>query len=170
MFNALNGLGGGGLLDSKANSDANTALYSTFAVVGFLAGTITNAIGIRWSLSFGGIGYCVYVSSYVCFKYTNNYGYITFAGALLGVCAGILWSAQGAIMMSYPTEAEKGRFISWFWMIFNLGGVIGALVSQFVLCLHSRLLLTRVRSHSVRTSTRPRMAMCPSEPTSVSWS
>ncbi|CAK4031942.1 MFS general substrate transporter [Lecanosticta acicola] len=128
MFNALNGLGGGGLLDSKASSDANTALYSTFAVVGFLAGTITNAIGIRWSLSFGGIGYCVYVSSYICFRYTSNYGYISFAGALLGVCAGVLWSAQGAIMMSYPTEAEKGRFISWFWMIFNLGGVIGALV------------------------------------------
>jgi MFS family permease len=48
---------------------------------------------------------------------------------VLGCCAGILWSAQGAIMMSYPSEKLKGRYISWFWMIFNLGAVIGSLVS-----------------------------------------
>jgi hypothetical protein len=35
----------------------------------------------------------------------------------------------GAIMMSYPPEGSKGRYISWFWMIFNLGAVIGSLVS-----------------------------------------
>ncbi|SMY21387.1 unnamed protein product [Zymoseptoria tritici ST99CH_1A5] len=128
MFNAVNGLGGGGQLDPKPSNDSNTALYSTFTVVGFFAGTITNTIGIRWAMSFGGIGYSVYVSAYLAYNYTQNYAYITFAGALLGVCAGILWSAQGAIMMSYPLESEKGRFISWFWMIFNLGGVIGSLV------------------------------------------
>lgn len=130
MFNALNGLGGGGQLNPDASNDSNTALNSTFAVVGFFAGTIVNAIGIKWALSFGGLGYCVYVSAYLCYNYTQNYGYVVFAGALLGVCAGILWSAQGAIMMSYPAEEEKGRFISWFWMIFNLGGVIGSLVSH----------------------------------------
>jgi len=32
------------------------ALYSTFAVVGFFAGTITNKLGIRTALSFGGLG------------------------------------------------------------------------------------------------------------------
>ncbi|KXT09399.1 hypothetical protein AC579_8489 [Pseudocercospora musae] len=128
MFNALNGLGGGGQLNARASSDSNTALYSTFAVVGFFAGTIVNTIGIRWSLAFGGIGYSVYVSAYLCYNHTQNLGYITFSGALLGVCAGILWAAQGSIMMSYPLEKEKGRFISWFWMIFNMGGVIGSLV------------------------------------------
>jgi MFS family permease len=55
-------------------------------------------------------------------------GFIIFAGALLGACAGLLWTAQGAIMMSYPSEDMKGRYISWFWMIFNLGAVIGGLV------------------------------------------
>jgi len=51
-----------------------------------------------------------------------------FAGTFLGVCAGLLWTAQGAIMMSYPPEKSKGKFISWFWMIFNLGAVIGCLI------------------------------------------
>jgi MFS family permease len=128
MFNALNGLGGGGLVDKSAADKTNTALYSTFAVVGFFAGTFTNKLGIRTALSFGGIGYSIYVSSYLCFKHTHNYGYSIFSGALLGVCAGLLWCAQGAIMMSYPPEESKGKYISWFWMIFNLGAVIGGLV------------------------------------------
>lgn len=139
MFNAVNGLGGGGQLDPKPSNDSNTALYSTFAVVGFFAGTITNKLGIRWTLSLGGLGYSVYISAYLCYNYTQNFGYIIFAGAILGVCAGMLWSAQGVIILSYPTEQEKGRFISWFWMIFNLGGVIGSLVSST----QSRMPLTR---------------------------
>jgi MFS family permease len=130
MFNALNGMGGGGLSDPKASNHANTALYSTFSVVGFFAGTFTNKLGIRTALCFGGIGYSVYIASFLSYNHTANIGFTTFAGALLGVCAGILWCAQGAIMMSYPPEESKGRYISWFWMIFNMGAVIGSLVSQ----------------------------------------
>lgn len=130
MFNALNGLGAAGLHGEHASAaDAsNSALYATFAVVGFFAGTVVNTLGIRIALSFGGLGYCLYVSSYLCYSHTHNFGYIVFAGLMLGSCAGILWSAQGAIMMSYPPEKFKGRFISWFWIIFNSGAVIGSLV------------------------------------------
>ncbi|ORY14817.1 major facilitator superfamily domain-containing protein [Clohesyomyces aquaticus] len=128
MFNALNGMGGGGQLDHSANNKGNMALYSTFSIVGFFAGTFTNKLGIRTALSFGGIGYSVYVASYLCLNHTKNIPFAVFAGALLGVCAGLLWCAQGAIMMSYPPEASKGRYISWFWMIFNLGAVIGSLI------------------------------------------
>lgn len=131
MFNALNGLGGSGQLDAhvEASTASNSALYATFAVVGFFAGTVTNVVGVRTALCFGGLGYCVYVSAFLCFNHTQNLGYVIFSGALLGCCAGVLWSAQGAIMMSYPPERLKGRYISWFWVIFNLGGVIGSLVS-----------------------------------------
>ncbi|KAK0917967.1 hypothetical protein LTS16_022740 [Friedmanniomyces endolithicus] len=127
MFNALGGLGGGGQVTATVNDASNTALYSTFALVGFFAGTITNALGIRIALSFGGIGYCIYTSSYLCFDHTQNFGYSVFAGFFLGICAGVLWCAQGAIMMSYPPEHQKGRYIAVFWGIFNMGGVIGAL-------------------------------------------
>lgn len=95
MFNALNGLGGGGQLNQHAGNASNAALYSTFAVFGFFAGTITNTLGIRASLAFGGIGYSIYVSSYLCYNHTQNFGYIVFAGFFLGICAGILWCAQG---------------------------------------------------------------------------
>ncbi|KAK5170754.1 hypothetical protein LTR04_004078 [Oleoguttula sp. CCFEE 6159] len=128
MFNALGGMGGGGNVDPSAANDSNTALYSTFAVVGFFAGTFTNKLGIKVALSFGGLGYCIYVASFLSFSHNRNFGFSIFAGALLGVCAGLLWTAQGAIMMSYPSEDSKGRYVSWFWMIFNLGAVIGSLI------------------------------------------
>ncbi|KAJ8113588.1 hypothetical protein OPT61_g4314 [Boeremia exigua] len=129
MFNALNGIGGAGQFDATANNAANCATYATFAVVGFFAGTVTNTLGIRKALSFGGVGYCVYVGAQFCFSKTQNLGYVIFSGLLLGSCAGILWSAQGAIMMSYPPEKLKGRYISCFWIIFNLGAVIGSVIS-----------------------------------------
>ncbi|KAL1861897.1 hypothetical protein Plec18167_001316 [Paecilomyces lecythidis] len=128
MFNAVNGLGGAGQLDTTAVSDSNTALYSTFAVVGFFAGSIANRIGLKLTLSFGGFGYFLYVAALLSYNHNQNVGFLIFAGALLGVCAGLLWCAQGAVMMSYPLEKDKGKFIAVFWVIFNLGGVIGSLV------------------------------------------
>jgi len=32
-------------------------------------------------------------------------------------------------MLAYPTESQKGMFISIFWGIFNMGAVVGASVS-----------------------------------------
>jgi MFS family permease len=129
MFNAINGLGAGGQVSAHDSNNANVAVYSTFSVVGFFAGSIANRIGLRLTLSLGGLGYFIYTSSILCYNHTQNAGFFIFAGALLGACAGLLWTAQGAVMMAYPPEAAKGRYISWFWMIFNLGAVIGGLVS-----------------------------------------
>ncbi|TAQ83123.1 hypothetical protein B7494_g8553 [Chlorociboria aeruginascens] len=128
MFNALGGLGGGGQYTAKPADNANSALYSTFSVVGFFAGTFTNVMGVKLALSFGGFGYCIYTASFLTYSHTDNDGFVIFAGALVGVCAGLLWTAQGAIMMSYPAEGSKGKYISWFWSIFNLGAVIGSLI------------------------------------------
>lgn len=38
LFNALNGLGGGGQVDPTTSANANSALYATFAVAAFFAG------------------------------------------------------------------------------------------------------------------------------------
>lgn len=128
MYNAISGLGAGGQVDAKPADNASVALNSTFAVFAFFAGTFTNRMGIKLTLSLGGVGYCIYTGALLCYSHTQNSGFLIFAGALLGACAGLLWTAQGAIMMSYPEEGSKGRYISWFWIIFNLGGVIGSLI------------------------------------------
>lgn len=56
-------------------------------------------------------------------------GYVIGAGSVLGLSAGLLWTAQGSLMLAYPIESQKGKFIAIFWSIFNLGGVVGAAVS-----------------------------------------
>lgn len=129
MWNALNGLGGGGLVDAKPANNANVALYSTFAVVGFFAGIATNKLGIRATLSLGGFGYTLYSSSLLCYKHTKNSGFLLFAGLQLGLCTGLFWVAQGMVMLSYPTEASKGKYIAWTWMIYNMGAVIGSVIA-----------------------------------------
>lgn len=122
-------MGGAGQLDHTAADDANTALYSAFAVIGFFSGSIINKIGVKYALSFGGLGYSIYVASFLSYNHNKNYGFTVFAGFFLGICAAMLWTAQGTVMISYPREQSKGRYISWFWMIFNMGAVIGSLAS-----------------------------------------
>ncbi|KAF9016863.1 hypothetical protein BDZ89DRAFT_1075271 [Hymenopellis radicata] len=129
LFNALNGLGAGGQVDSETNSNANTALYATFAAMAFFAGSVNNMLGPKLTL-LGSMGYCLYIGSYLAMNiHPNAGGFVVAAGAILGICAGLLWTAQGCLMMSYPTESQKGKFIAIFWSIFNLGGVVGAAVA-----------------------------------------
>ena len=40
LFNALNGLGGGGQLDASTSANANSALYATFAAMAFFSGWV----------------------------------------------------------------------------------------------------------------------------------
>jgi MFS family permease len=130
LFNALNGLGAGGQVDSKTGSNANVALYSTFAAVAFFAGSINNTLGPRLTLLLGTTGYALYIGSWLATNIHPGAGaFVIAAGAILGVCAGLLWTAQGSLMMAYPTEGQKGLFIAVFWAIFNLGGVVGASVA-----------------------------------------
>ncbi len=50
MFNALSGLGGGGQVDHTAANNANTAVFTTFAVFSILGGGIYNIMGPRLTL------------------------------------------------------------------------------------------------------------------------
>ncbi len=87
------------------------------------------------------------------------------AGAVLGVCAGLLWTAQGSLMLAYPTEDQKGQFIGIFWSIFNLGGVVGASVSlgqnfhSEVFCLYMLPLVPCSHNLCSHLSDKPRCAL-----------
>ncbi|KAF9968190.1 hypothetical protein BGZ70_006013 [Mortierella alpina] len=58
----------------------------------------------------------------------QSIAFVVVASCLLGVGAGWLWCAQGAVMMGYPEEGEKGKYFSIFWAIFNCGGVLGNVI------------------------------------------
>lgn len=141
MFNALNGLGGSGQLDPSTTNDANTALYSAFCLSSLLGGAIVNMFGVRITTSASCLTYALYTATYLYYNHTHQGALTIVAGGVLGIGAGILWTAQGVIMVSYPNEQEKGKYISIFWVIFNLGGVIGGLL-PFALNYHRQGPLT----------------------------
>ena len=113
----------------------------------FFTRSINNVLGSRLTLLLGSFGYALYIGSYLYASRLLSYlvsslmsvsamnihpnagGFVIAAGAILGICAGLLWTAQGSLMLAYPTENQKGRFISIFWSIFNLGAVVGASVA-----------------------------------------
>ncbi|XP_072986231.1 UNC93-like protein 1 [Typha latifolia] len=135
MFNALSGMGGGGQVDHAAANNANTALYTTFAVFGILGGGIYNLLGPRLTLLAGCSTYSLYAGSFLYYNHYSHQPFVVFSGAVLGVGAGLLWAGQGAIMTSYPPPRRKGSYISLFWTIFNMGGVVGGLI-PFILNYH----------------------------------
>lgn len=53
----------------------------------------------------------MYSASYLCYNHTKNEGFVIFAGALLGLCAALLWCAQGVVMMVslVPLDASIRR-------------------------------------------------------------
>ncbi|RCH84925.1 hypothetical protein CU097_005525 [Rhizopus azygosporus] len=124
MFNALNGMGGAGQADPKVTNDANTALAVTFTVCSLIGAPIFNILGHRVLVP-AALTYVLYVGSYL----TPNPGFTIATGAILGIGAGLLWTAQAGIMMSYPDEKDKGKAFSIFWMTFNLGATVGAAIS-----------------------------------------
>ncbi|XP_057964685.1 UNC93-like protein 1 isoform X1 [Malania oleifera] len=135
MYNALSGMGGGGQADPTAANNANTALYTTFAVFGILGGGLYNLFGPHLTLFFGCSTYILYAGSFLYYNHHRHQAFAVVSGGVLGVGAGLLWAAQGAIMTSYPPPNRKGTYISLFWCIFNMGGVVGGLI-PFVLNYH----------------------------------
>jgi MFS family permease len=131
MYNALTGLGGSGQVDSTVAANANVALLSTTAGTAlFIVGPIFSWVGPRICFLIGGWTYALYSGSLLNFNHHEHSGaFVITAGAILGVGASFIWIVQGAIMTTYVDESQKGRAIAAFWVIFNLGGGIGALAS-----------------------------------------
>ena len=114
MFNALSGMGGGGQVDATAANNANTALYTTFAIFGVLGGGIYNIFGPRFTLFAGCSTYVLYAGSFLYYNHYQHQAFAIVAGAILGIGAGLLWAGQGAIMTSYPPPGRKGSYILLF--------------------------------------------------------
>ncbi|CDO77572.1 hypothetical protein BN946_scf184926.g9 [Trametes cinnabarina] len=129
MFSAVSNLGAGGLSDITLSDTSNGVLYGCFAVTGLVSGGINNVLGPRLTLFFGTLGYALYVGSLWCYQTQQTGWFVIFAGAILGVSAALLWSAQGCIMMSYPLEKDKGKAFAIFWAIFQFGSFIGSIIA-----------------------------------------
>eukprot|EP01134_Creolimax_fragrantissima_P005037 CFRG5037T1 len=130
LFNALQGLGGAGQDNAQVSAAMNAALYGFFTIFGCFGGFFFNILGNKILLFFGGLTYAFYSLS--VFLYGNDSSYAGMAiasSAILGIGAGMFWTAQGAMTLSYSTENQKGTFTAIFWIFFNLGGVFGGILT-----------------------------------------
>lgn len=130
IYNALSGLGGSGQVDSSVAANGLVALLSVGAATGvFFAGPLISWIGPRLSLALGGWTYALYSGSLLNYNHKQNAAFIYGSAAILGLGANMIWIPEGTIMTSYVKDEDRGKAIAVFWMIFNLGGGIGALAS-----------------------------------------
>jgi len=84
-------MGGGGQLDSSISAQSMTAIYTTFTIVGFMAGGFLNYFGAKVTFGLGGLGYDVtpntsegtlsnmarydvYSAAWLCYNHTQNRG------------------------------------------------------------------------------------------------
>ncbi|KAF8907765.1 major facilitator superfamily domain-containing protein [Mucidula mucida] len=128
MFNVMASLGGAGQVDATTADNSNTVLYALFAVIALVSGPICNYLGPKVTLAFGGVGYALYAASFWCYNHTANDGFVLFGGAACGIAAALFWTAEGTILMSYPTEDQKGSYIALFWAIWSMGAVVGSII------------------------------------------
>lgn len=116
MFNALNSLSPPGLSNEHLKANANSLLYALFTISGLIAGGLQNKYGPRPLLCVGGATYVLVAGSYVAIsKFGDDAAaFALTASSLLGVGAGLLWAAQGAMILSYPIESKKGSYFGMY--------------------------------------------------------
>ncbi|GJJ13814.1 hypothetical protein Clacol_008071 [Clathrus columnatus] len=108
LYNALNGLGLSGQVDGGISANANAAIYATFAFASFFAGSVNNKLGSKRTLILGSLAYPLFIGSYLALNIHPGAGsFVIATGAVLGVCAGLLWSAQGSLMLAYPVGSSS---------------------------------------------------------------
>ncbi|KAH7050180.1 DUF895 domain membrane protein [Macrophomina phaseolina] len=129
IWSAMNGLGVGGSQSPDLVNAANALLYAFMTVTCFAGPWLTNAIGFRWTLAIGTLGYPLYAAG----LYVNNrFGstWFVYVGAVAcGISAGFFWSVEGAIATGYPEQHKRGRYIATWFTFRNFGNIIGGAVS-----------------------------------------
>ena len=123
MLNALSGLGGGGKSSNESIEEANTAVAISFTLSSLFSVPIINTFGYKLAI-LAALTYALFVFS---FLFESDVLTVS-AGIVLGIGAGFLWNIQASAMLSIPRESEKGLYFSIFWMVFNLGALLGSIL------------------------------------------
>lgn len=129
LFNGLTGLGGAGSDDPVSASQANALLYISFGTLGFFGGALFNILGNRLMFFIGGLGYAIYgLAQYLVMAHPSLKPFAVASGGILGVSAACLWTAQGACTLAYAPAGKEAKYISTFWLIFSVGGLLGGIL------------------------------------------
>ena len=112
IWSAMNGLGVGGSQSPNLVNAANALLYAFMTVTCFAGPWVTNAIGFRYTLSLGSIGYPLYAAGLYLNNRTGATWLVYLCSVTCGISAGFFWSVEGAIATGYPEQHKRGRYIA----------------------------------------------------------
>jgi MFS family permease len=126
----MNGLGVGGSESPDFVNAANAILYAFMTITCFATPWLTNAIGFRWTLALGTIGYPLYAAG----LYVNNRSphvtwFVYFGAVACGISAGFFWGVEGAISTGYPEPHKRGRYPAMWFTFRNAGNLVGGSIS-----------------------------------------
>ncbi|KAK8035842.1 major facilitator superfamily domain-containing protein [Apiospora marii] len=129
LWNANNSLGAGGALLPYLVNAGNSLVFGLMGLFCILSPVFVNWIGVRHTLIAGTLGWSVYSAA----LYQNNrFGtewFVMLGAAVCGVSAGLYWAAEGAIVLSYPEHAKRGRYLA-LWLGFkNSGQLLGGAIN-----------------------------------------
>ncbi|KAK8055598.1 MFS general substrate transporter [Apiospora rasikravindrae] len=129
LWNANNSLGAGGALLPYLVNGGNSLVFGLMGLFCILSPVFVNWIGVRNTLIAGTLGWSIYSAA----LYQNNrFGtewFVMLGAAICGISAGLYWAAEGAIVLSYPEHAKRGRYLA-LWLGFkNSGQLLGGAIN-----------------------------------------
>jgi MFS family permease len=102
----------------------NSIVFALMGLFCILSPIFVNWIGVKKTLIAGTLGWTVYSAA----LYQNNrYGtewFVLLGAVICGLSAGLYWAAEGAIVLSYPEHAKRGRYLA-LWLGFKNSGQVG---------------------------------------------
>lgn len=129
VYNTVVSMAGAGG-DPKAFAQANAVLSATFAATSLVAPAVCNIFGVRATLAVGTTGYICFVAGlYLLSNGTAGPRVVMGCAVANGLGAALLWAAQGQMILAYPSKESRGKHVSIFFGIFNMGGVLGGLMA-----------------------------------------
>ncbi|KAL4938456.1 hypothetical protein BDV06DRAFT_231876 [Aspergillus oleicola] len=129
LYNAMQSTGAGGQQSPYLVMAANSVLGVMMVVTCALGSVVANRVGLKNALIFGTTGYTVYAAS----LYANNrYGdewFVYLGASTCGITAGVFSAAEGAVMISYPIDSQRGRYLAYWLAYRNGGSIVGGIIN-----------------------------------------
>ncbi|KAK4124533.1 MFS general substrate transporter [Parathielavia appendiculata] len=129
MWDAIAGLGGGGLATPETSNISNAINYAALALVCLFGGPLVNKIGVKWALVLGALSFPIQGSAYYCNSAFGNQWYLIFAGFISGVGTGCWYVAEAGAIMSLAPSGARGKYLALWIVSRNLGQLVGGAIN-----------------------------------------
>ncbi|KAL2135309.1 hypothetical protein VTI74DRAFT_9077 [Chaetomium olivicolor] len=129
MWDAIAGLGGGGLATPQTSNISNAINYVSLALVCLLGGPLVNKLGVKWALVLGAVSFPIQGSAYYCNSKFGNQWYLIFAGFISGAGTGCWYVAEAGAIMSLAPSGARGKYLALWIVSRNLGQLVGGAIN-----------------------------------------